>query len=200
MEKEIFAVGDLIICNHTASFYSHGIAPPLQMNKGYTIQQICLDKEGHQHLDVGLKMGTEINSVTSFETREYLLSPKDQWWCHPSRFHKAKIKEKIMHFKHKKTGAVLHKECFNKLPVAQKTHFATTNEEPTHKYEQSSATHDDDDDGTNFANSFLTLLVAEEVASVVADSFSNDTSSVDTTSNLSFGGGDGGGGGAGDSF
>ena len=68
--------------------------PGNEMNKGYAVHSIRLDKEGHQHLDVGLKMGTEINYVTSFETGEMLPSPKDEWWCHPSRFHKVKIKEK----------------------------------------------------------------------------------------------------------
>lgn len=92
LKKIVFQIGDLVICNNTASFFSHGIAPPLEKDKGYVIANIRVDREGNEHLDVGLKMGEQINYVTSFETREMLHSPNDEWWCHPSRFHRAKIK------------------------------------------------------------------------------------------------------------
>lgn len=101
-----------------------------------------------------------------------------------------------MHFKHKKTGHVLHKDHFKKVPEKQQAHFATTTEKPTHRYDDSVAsTYNDDDDGSSFASTLLAIEAVEMLAS--------DTTgpSADSTPDFGgFGGGDGGGGGAGGSY
>lgn len=89
---QLFEVGDLVICMWIDPIYPNTVAPPLEYDKGYIVNRIRLDREGNQHLDVGFVMGDEINFVRSTETREILASPNDEWWCHPSRFIKAKIK------------------------------------------------------------------------------------------------------------
>jgi hypothetical protein len=60
------------------------IAPPLTIGDELEIKQICLDKKGNQHLDVGIF--SEVNFVRSFETKEELPGGDKYHWCHPSRF------------------------------------------------------------------------------------------------------------------
>lgn len=195
-EKVLYKIGDLVICDLIASFFSHGIAPLLELNKGYTVNNIHLDGQGNQHLDVGLKLG-ELNYVSSFETREVLPSPDDEHWCHPSRFHHVKIKN-TMHFKHKKSGHVLDKKHFDKVPLKQQVHFATTTEKPTHRYDHTvNNNYQDDDDGTSFAS---TLLLIETADAFVGDTSTPSTDNSQDNSFGGFGGGDGGGGGAGGDY
>jgi hypothetical protein len=59
-------------------------APDLELNKEYVVKQIILDSQGNQHLDVGLV--SELNYVTSWETKEPLPDGDTIHWCHPSRF------------------------------------------------------------------------------------------------------------------
>ena len=60
------------------------VAPPLTLGKIYPIKAITLDKEGNQHLDVGLE--SVYNWITSHETGELLPDGDTIHWCHPSRF------------------------------------------------------------------------------------------------------------------
>ena len=59
-------------------------APPLVVGEKYPVVGICLDKQGNQHLDVGLK--STLNYITSYETGENLPDGDKIHWCHPSRF------------------------------------------------------------------------------------------------------------------
>lgn len=59
-------------------------APKLTLGEEKTVHGICLDKDGNQHLDVGLV--SDLNYVTSFETGEQLPNGNLIHWCHPSRF------------------------------------------------------------------------------------------------------------------
>lgn len=87
-----FGVGDLVVCDWIDPIAGNTICPNLEFNKGYTVEKIHIDKAGHQHLDVGLKLG-EVNFVRSHYTGDIIPSPLDEHWCHPTRFHHAKIKK-----------------------------------------------------------------------------------------------------------
>jgi rRNA maturation protein Nop10 len=63
-----------------------GIAPPLELHQEYTLKDVCFDKEGNPHLDVGLP--STVNFVKSYETGEELPDGHKIHWCHPSRFAK----------------------------------------------------------------------------------------------------------------
>lgn len=65
--------------------------PKLEMGEVRTIQEICLDSKGNQHLDVGLV--SNLNYVTSHETGEELPNGDKIHWCHPSRFEAVKEEE-----------------------------------------------------------------------------------------------------------
>lgn len=58
--------------------------PALEFHKHYIVKDICLDKKGNQHLDVGLV--SCFNFVSSYETKEHLPNGDKIHWCHPSRF------------------------------------------------------------------------------------------------------------------
>lgn len=73
-----------IKCVHVLPLKGNDVAPPLHLNKVYTIFEIVLDKENNQHLDVGIE--SNFNFVRSFETKEYLPDGNKIHWCHPSRF------------------------------------------------------------------------------------------------------------------
>lgn len=83
-QKRIFKVGEEVTCINSAPLLNNDIAPPLKVGQKYKIQEICLDKEGNQHLHVGLK--SDLNFVRSFETKENLPEGDKKHWCHPSRF------------------------------------------------------------------------------------------------------------------
>lgn len=82
-----FEIGDRIICNNIDPLPGNKIAPPLELKKDYAIIGETFDKEGNQHLDVGLT--STVAFVTSYETKEDLPDGDKIWWCHPSRFEKA---------------------------------------------------------------------------------------------------------------
>jgi hypothetical protein len=92
MNNTVYTLGDKVLCVFIDKLRDNTVAPPLQKEGEYTVQDICEDAEGNQHLDVGLR--SSYNFVRSIETGEEL--PKGtQWqkdgdniihWCHPSRF------------------------------------------------------------------------------------------------------------------
>lgn len=84
MQKLIFQVGETVVCNNIAPLKGKKIAPPLKLGASYTILGECFDKDGNQHLNVGLI--SEYEYISSFETGENLPDGHKIHWCHPSRF------------------------------------------------------------------------------------------------------------------
>jgi hypothetical protein len=86
MSKILFKEKDTVICVNTEPLTGNDVHPPLEKGKKYSIKGIALDKEGNQHLDVGLV--SKHNYVTSYETKETLPTSGvgGIHWCHPSRF------------------------------------------------------------------------------------------------------------------
>lgn len=84
MDKKLFEIGETVKCVKTEPFPGKQVAPPLFMDKEYEVKGITLDKQGNQHLDVGLY--SEYNYITSIETEEQLVDGDKIHWCHPSRF------------------------------------------------------------------------------------------------------------------
>lgn len=79
-----FTEGQKVTCINILPLPGNSIAPPLEHDKEYTVQEIVLDKKGNQHLHVGLI--STVNFVTSYETKEELPDGDSKHWCHPSRF------------------------------------------------------------------------------------------------------------------
>lgn len=98
MNTTIFTAGETIKAIDVEPFTGkdkhNKIAPPLELGKEYPLQGVCLDKEGNQHLDVGLI--SKHNYITSRETGETLpnSSVGKTHWCHPSRFVRVKVEGK----------------------------------------------------------------------------------------------------------
>lgn len=81
--KQIYEVGDIILCTNANPLDGNDVAPPLKLSE-YPINEIVLDRDGNQHLDVGLK--SQQNYIRSYETKEELPRGTSIHWCHPSRF------------------------------------------------------------------------------------------------------------------
>lgn len=82
--KDIFQVGQKIKAINNLPLEGNSKAPKLIVGDIYEVKEIILDKEGHQHLDVGLASPFEY--VRSWETKEELPKGDSISWCHPSRF------------------------------------------------------------------------------------------------------------------
>jgi hypothetical protein len=83
-----FNINDTVICIDNSMLKGNDRKPNLEIEKEYIIEDIILDKAGNQHIHVGLK--SDLNYITSYETREELPKGNIVHWCHPSRF---KLKE-----------------------------------------------------------------------------------------------------------
>lgn len=210
-----FEVGDIVRCKNINFLTGNHIRPSLQLDKEYPIKQITLDKADNQHLDVGLI--SEYEFIRSYETKE-ILPNSDIHWCHPSRFEHVNkaavalqndsitqtINQKNMFFKHKKSGAVISHDCYNKVP---KRTTGVPRFEPiedvkaTHRFDDTVARKYDDDDDSFLTSALVGLAIAEVAEAVFDTSPSFDSPVSDPTPDFGgFDGGSGGGGGAGDSF
>lgn len=83
-EKRIFIVGESVTATNIEPLKGNEIAPPLELGKTYPVKNIFLDRDGNQHLDVGLE--SAYSYIRSYETGEYLPDGDKIHWCHPSRF------------------------------------------------------------------------------------------------------------------
>lgn len=92
IESETFSVDDEVEVVNTKPLPGNTVAPPLKEEEVYTVERIYFDKQGNQHLDVGLK--SEYEYISSYETGEWLPQGHKIHWCHPSRF-KKRIKENV---------------------------------------------------------------------------------------------------------
>ncbi len=81
-----YTAGDKVRVIKTSILPGNEIAPPLTMGEERTVIEVIRDRQGNQHLDVGIK--SEVNWVTSYETSEKLPKGDQIHWCHPSRFEK----------------------------------------------------------------------------------------------------------------
>jgi hypothetical protein len=79
-----YNVGEKLVCVKIEPLNDNKIAPPLTLGETYKVDTICLDKEGNQHLNVGLK--SKVEFIRSIETGEALPDGDKIHWCHPSRF------------------------------------------------------------------------------------------------------------------
>jgi hypothetical protein len=84
MNNTTFEIKNVVKAINVKPLMGNQIAPPLELEKEYLVVGICLDKQGNQHLDVGLK--SVHNYITSYETDEELPDGNKIHWCHPSRF------------------------------------------------------------------------------------------------------------------
>jgi len=82
--KRVFTVGEQVTCVNNQPLEGKRIAPPLIVRHRYKVEEIFIDKEGNQHLHVGLK--SHYSYITSYETGEELPDGDKKHWCHPSRF------------------------------------------------------------------------------------------------------------------
>jgi hypothetical protein len=82
--KEEFEEGQNVKCLHVEPLLGNDIAPPLKSGEIYRVKKIVLDKQGNQHLDVGLV--SKYKYISSFDTGEHLPDGDKIHWCHPSRF------------------------------------------------------------------------------------------------------------------
>lgn len=80
----MFTLGQQVICTNILPLAGNSVAPSLRDGVEYVVEDICLDKKGNKHLDVGPK--SQYNYITSFETKEELPNGDKIHWCHPSRF------------------------------------------------------------------------------------------------------------------
>ena len=81
---KMYTVGQTVIAENNMPLEDNDYAPDLEIGKEYPVLDICLDSQGNQHLDVGLK--SNLNFVRSLETKENLPNGHKIHWCHPSRF------------------------------------------------------------------------------------------------------------------
>lgn len=79
-----YEINNKVIAINNKPLEGNDKAPSLEIDKEYTIQSIVLDKEGNQHINVGL--WSDLNYVKSWETKEELPDGDKIHWCHPSRF------------------------------------------------------------------------------------------------------------------
>lgn len=84
--KTEFKVDETVLAVNNEPLEGNTKAPKLEVGKKYTIKGIIQDKEGNDHIDVGLV--SELEYVTSWETKEELPDGDSIHWCHPSRFTK----------------------------------------------------------------------------------------------------------------
>lgn len=80
----MFTVDQDVYVVKTEPLEGNDVAPDLVMGEKKTIYKIILDREGNQHLDVGLQ--SHYGYIRSFETKEELPEGNIIHWCHPSRF------------------------------------------------------------------------------------------------------------------
>lgn len=79
-----FEIGQIVTVINVQPLNGNTIAPPLKLNKEYSIISIIEDNAGNQHINVGLS--SMYNYITSWETKEELIDGDTIHWCHPSRF------------------------------------------------------------------------------------------------------------------
>lgn len=82
----MYNIGDIVKAINDKPLGNNKISPEVIIGQEYHILNIVLDKEGNQHLDIGLP--SEYNYIRSFETDEELPKGDLIHWCHPSRFEK----------------------------------------------------------------------------------------------------------------
>ncbi len=83
MDKSEF-IGKKVVCIDNKPLRFNDVAPPLVLEKEYTIQDVVFDSKGNPHFDVGLV--SKYNYIRSIETKEDLPDGNKIHWCHPSRF------------------------------------------------------------------------------------------------------------------
>jgi len=82
----MYNVGDKVKAINNKPLKGNDKAPELVLDQEYPVIGIILDKEGNQHLNVGLV--SDLNYIRSWETKEELPEGDTIHWCHPSRFEK----------------------------------------------------------------------------------------------------------------
>lgn len=71
-------------CINSMPLKGNSVAPPVHLGCEYRLIDVCFDKKGNPHYNVGLV--SKYNWITSFETGEELPNGDKIHWCHPSRF------------------------------------------------------------------------------------------------------------------
>ena len=82
--KTVFEVGQTVEVINIDMLTGNDKKPNLKIGGIHEIKEIVLDKDGNQHLDVGLV--SRLSYVKSWETGEELPNGNKIHWCHPSRF------------------------------------------------------------------------------------------------------------------
>jgi len=81
--KYIYEVDDIVRVINDAPLSGNKVAPPIVIGEEYPIKNIVLDRQGNQHLDLGLISLYEY--ITSWETKEELPDGDRVHWVNPSR-------------------------------------------------------------------------------------------------------------------
>lgn len=83
IKPRIFKEGEEVTPTYFGPLPGTKIAPPIVPGAEYIIKKIHIDKEGNQHLDLGIK--SQYNYIRSYETKEELPDGDKIHWCHPGR-------------------------------------------------------------------------------------------------------------------
>lgn len=86
MKTESFHKHEVVTVINIDPLPGNTVAPPLRMGAALAIKEVITDRNGNQHIDVGL--ASNYNYITSYETKEELPRGDSIHWCHPSRFKK----------------------------------------------------------------------------------------------------------------
>lgn len=84
--EPLFKVGDRLVCMNADILPNNDYGPALIEGDTYTVKEIYVDKDGYQHIDVGIK--SAMNFIRCYETQEDLPRGDQIQWCHAGRFAK----------------------------------------------------------------------------------------------------------------
>jgi len=76
-------IGDIVKVVNIKPLPGNTVAPPLDSTIDYKVHNICYDKEGNPHIDLGLV--SSYSYIRSYETKEELPDGHKIHWVHPSR-------------------------------------------------------------------------------------------------------------------
>jgi hypothetical protein len=81
--KDLYKEGDTVEITDDQPLEGKDVAPPVQVGKQYPVKGIILDRDGFQHLDLGLE--SKYSYVSSFETEEKLRDGHKIHWVSTRR-------------------------------------------------------------------------------------------------------------------
>lgn len=83
-QTEKFSVGEVVRVVYDKQFPELDAKPEIKNDQEFVILQITEDRDGHQHLDIGLE--SKLNFIRSRHTFEKLPNGNTIHWCSADRF------------------------------------------------------------------------------------------------------------------